>query len=129
MFQLANFILAVPMSASLCAVLPPPTPAPDTTIYFRKKERHRSYCNFSLQTRSLGFWISAYLSQVHSIFDFPSGLLLWCLQKLLTTAAMVDNLAEKIDQFPLYIDICSFHPVSYTTFFMLDELRELSQQK
>ena len=45
-------------------------------MYFRKNESHRNYCNCSLQTRSLGSWISAYLSQVYSIFDFPPGPLL-----------------------------------------------------
>ena len=36
-------------------------------------ESIRNYCNCSLQTTSLGSWISPYLSQVYSIFDFPSG--------------------------------------------------------
>ena len=42
-------------------------------MYFRKNESHRNYCNCSLQTRSLGSWVSAYLSEVYSIFDFSSG--------------------------------------------------------
>ena len=42
-------------------------------MYFRKNDTHGNYLNCSLQTRSLGSWISAYLSQVYSIFDFPLG--------------------------------------------------------
>ena len=42
-------------------------------MYFRNNKSHRNYCNCSLQTRSLGSWISVYSSQVYSIFDFPPG--------------------------------------------------------
>ena len=42
-------------------------------MHFRKNDSQGNYCNSSLQTRSLGSWISAYLSQVYSIFNFPFG--------------------------------------------------------
>ena len=75
---------------------------------FWKNKSHRNYCNSSLQTRSLGSWISAYLSQVYSIFDFSTG-------PLLCSVTAKDCTARKLKW--IVWDNCkmvvSYHPTIY----------------
>ena len=70
------------------------------------------YCNCSLQTRSLGSWISAYLSQVYSIFGFPSGPLL-SVRSILNISAVETNCEVAMKPQVSFMVVC-YHTIAFT---------------